>query len=185
MRVIAGEAKGHLLKWPKVPHIRPTSEIVREAIFSSLGSLPVDWSRILDLYAGTGALGIEALSRGGGGADFVEKNRRCCALIKDNLQATGFLQVAQVHCMEAIRAVEVLKGPYGLVFLDPPYEDRFRGRILGEIANSYLVDERSTIVVEHPCGWVPETEYGNFQIVRTIRHGDTRVSIFQFTRRGN
>lgn len=171
------------MKWPKVPHIRPTSDMVREAIFSSLDSLLVDWSRILDLYAGTGALGIETLSRGGGEADFVEKNPRCCSLIKENLRATGLLKRAQVHCMNAERAVEIMNGPYGLVFLDPPYRDTSRHEILGEIANSRVVDEKSTVVMEYPTRWAPETAYGNFQTVRTIRHGDTRVSIFQSTAR--
>ncbi len=185
MRVIAGESKGHPLKWPKTPHIRPTSEIVREAIFSSLGSLVVDWSRILDLYAGTGALGIEALSRGGGEVDFVEKDRRCCAFIKSNLRATGLLQRAQVYCVDAGRAIDVLEGLYGLILLDPPYEDPYRDRMMRELVNSHLVSEESTVVIEHPSKCTPEGEYGNFQIVRTIRHGDTRVSIFQFTRREN
>ncbi|MFP3976083.1 MAG: 16S rRNA (guanine(966)-N(2))-methyltransferase RsmD [Dehalococcoidia bacterium] len=185
MRVIAGESKGHPLKWPKVPHIRPTSERVREAIFSSLETLLVDWSRTVDLYAGTGALGIEALSRGGGNADFVEKNPRCCSLIKDNLRATGLIQRAQVHCLDAVRALAILEGPYNLVLLDPPYEDFSRDKILEEIVNSRLVDEKSVIVMEHSSRWAPETAYGHFQTVRTIRHGDTRVSIFRCTRREN
>ena len=108
MRVIAGKAKGHGLKSLRGSGIRPTSDMIRGAIFSMLESVATDWSRVLDLYAGTGALGIEALSRGAEWADFVEKNPRLCALIKENLERTGFTPQGNVYCVSAAKALLIL-----------------------------------------------------------------------------
>jgi len=84
MRIIAGKAKGQFIKSPKGVYIRPTSDLIRGALFSILESMAADWSCVLDLYAGTGSMGLEALSRGAGWADFVEQNPRCYAVIKHN-----------------------------------------------------------------------------------------------------
>src|SRR4030042_6735847 len=123
MRVIAGKAKGHHLKAPKGSLIRPTSDLVRGAIFAILDSVATNWSRVLDLYAGTGALGIEALSRGAGWADFVEREVRCCNVIKENLEQTKLSESAHVYCCTVRKALSFLKEFYGIVLLDPPYND--------------------------------------------------------------
>ncbi|MEE9400935.1 MAG: RsmD family RNA methyltransferase, partial [Dehalococcoidia bacterium] len=123
MRVIAGKAKGHSLKSLRGSAIRPTSDLIRGAIFSMLETVATDWSRVLDLYAGTGALGIEALSRGAEWADFVEKKPRLCALIKENLESTGFAAQGAVYCVSAAKALSILDGEYGILFMDPPYAD--------------------------------------------------------------
>ncbi|MCL0089708.1 RsmD family RNA methyltransferase [Dehalococcoidia bacterium] len=123
MRVIAGKAKGHSLRWPKDPHIRPTVDLVRGAIFSALESLSVDWSHALDLYAGSGALGIEALSRGAEEVDFVERNHNCCSIIKENLKHTRLAERSRVYRMEARKALRTLEKQYTLIFLDPPYDE--------------------------------------------------------------
>src|SRR3972149_32442 len=96
---------------------------MRGAIFSSLDSLEADMARVLDLYAGTGALGIEALSRGAAWCDFVECDRSACELIRENLRLTGFEDRARVYRLTAERALEDLEGPYTLVLADPPYDD--------------------------------------------------------------
>ncbi len=88
MRVIAGRAKGHQLKVPKGTGTRPATDLVRGAIFSILETTTSNWSRVLDLFAGSGALGIEALSRGAGWVDFVEREPRCCSIIRENLEKT-------------------------------------------------------------------------------------------------
>ncbi len=202
MRVIAGQAKGHPLKRPKGSHIRPTVDLVRGAIFSALESLAVDWSHALDLYAGSGALGIEALSRGAEGVDFVERNPRCCSIIKENLKHTGLqsqesrvksresgggglrtpdsrpLTRSKVYRMEARKALRTLKKRYTLIFLDPPYSDR--STILAEVADSGIVGRETTIVMEHSQKLSPEETCGKFQMIRRLRHGDTCISIYQF-----
>jgi len=179
MRVIAGKAKGHSLKCPKEPHIRPTADMIRGAIFSALESLPIDWTPTLDLYAGTGALGIEALSRGAEEADFVEQNPKCCSVIKENLEHTGFTDKARVYRLEAHKAIRKLQKQYGLIFMDPPYYDRSCQTIMKDMANSDLVGSQSTIVMEHSQRTNPESSYGGFQMTKRLHHGDTCVSIFQ------
>src|SRR4030043_1701035 len=106
MRVIAGRAKGHRLAGPPSRATRPTSDLVRGAIFSALASLGADLSRVLDLYAGSGALGIEALSRGASWCDFVDRDRAACATIRQNLTLAGFQERARVLCLPVERALE-------------------------------------------------------------------------------
>lgn len=181
MRVIAGAAKGHPLKRAKNPRTRPTSNIVRKAIFSTLESRAPDWCRVLDLYAGTGALGIEALSRGAGWADFVERSPKCCAIIKENLERTGFAEKAKVYCSDAKKALYFLSGGYGIILLDPPYSDSSLDLILNKLASSTLVTEETSIVVEHSRRLALEGRYGDFQKTRNLRHGDTCISVYQFS----
>ena len=117
MRVIAGSVKGRRLKGPadrsrrdKALVTRPSSDLVRESLFSTLDAMGADFSRVLDLYAGSGALGIEALSRGGGTCDFVEWQNAACRLIAENLRLTGFESQANVLCMAVEKALGKLGG---------------------------------------------------------------------------
>jgi 16S rRNA (guanine966-N2)-methyltransferase len=179
MRVIAGEAKGLRLKRPAVRHLRPTSDLVRGAIFDILGSLEVDAGRVLDLYAGSGALGIEALSRGALWCDFVDQDRSACGIIRENLALAGFQERGRVHCLPAEKALDRLEGPYGLVLMDPPYEDEGAVAVVTRLADSSLVGAGSTLVLEHPWRCLPTDQWGSFTLVSRKRHGDTGVSIYQ------
>ncbi len=179
MRVIAGKSKGLSLKYPKGPQIRPTADMVREAIFSALESASTDWTRILDLYAGTGALGIEALSRGAEEADFVEKNPKCCAAIRENLENTGFTHKSNVYRLDVSKALRTLNKRYSLIFLDPPYADKSATDTLANITGSNLVENQTTIVMEHSERLKPEENYGAFRMTNKLHHGDTCVSIFR------
>ena len=145
-----------------------------------LESTATDWSRVLDLYAGTGALGIEALSRGADWTDFVEKNPRLCTLIKDNLKHTGFAEQGTIYCMSADKALSVLEGAYGILFLDPPYADPSIATTTEELSLSSLVGEDSTIVVEHSRRTPMKERYGDFQQIKNLRHGDSCVSVYQY-----
>ena len=182
MRVIAGKAKGHRLKSLRSAHLRPTSDLVRGAIFSALESLATDWFRVLDLYAGTGALGIEALSRGAGWGDFVDQDPRCCTVIEENLERTKLTQQAHVCCSPVKRALSFLSGNFGLIFLDPPYSDPSTPLILERLASSSLVSKGTTIVIEHSRRLPLKAAYGHLCLVKNLDHGDTSVSIYQFTR---
>ena len=179
MRVIAGEAKGLRLKRPAVRHLRPTSDLVRGAIFDILVSLGADISRVLDLYAGSGALGIEALSRGAHWCDFVEQDRAACAIIRENLGLVGFQERARVYCLLVEKALDRLEGPYDLVLMDPPYEDESAGAVMARLAGSSLVGPGSTLVVEHSWRRLSADQWGVFNLVSRKRHGDTGVSIYQ------
>ena len=180
MRVIAGKAKGYRLKSPRGLSIRPTSDLVREAIFSMLESVAIDWSRVLDLYAGTGALGIEALSRGAEWTDFVEKEPKLCSLIKDNLGSTGFADQGAVYCISIAKAFSILHGEYGILLMDPPYADSSITAIAEKLACSHLVGKESTLVIEHSRRMPLKEEYGDFCQVRSLRHGDSCVSVYQY-----
>lgn len=180
MRVIAGKAKGHRLKSIRGLGIRPTSDMLRGAIFSMLESVATDWSRVIDLYAGTGSLGIEALSRGAGRADFVERSRRLCALIKRNLEQTGLAKQGTVYCMSAAKALSVMEEEYGILLLDPPYDDVSIGNMTGRLVSSPLVGQESTIVVEHSRRMPLNEQYGDFRLMRNLRHGDSCVSVYQY-----
>ena len=179
MRVIAGKAKGLRLKRPAVRHLRPTSDLVRGAIFDILASLRADWTRVLDLYAGSGALGIEALSRGAHWCDFVEQDRAACATIRENLALARFQERGRVHCLPVEKALDRLEGPYDLVLMDPPYEGEGAVAVVDLLAESPLVGPGSTLVVEHPWRRLPADQWGSFALVSRKRHGDTGVSIYQ------
>ncbi len=178
MRVIAGAAKGHPLRAPKGQDTRPTSDKVRGAIFSMLASMGVEApARVLDLYAGTGALAIEALSRGAEHADLVEVSPGACAAIRDNLQRTRLAERARVLPARVERALERLEGPYDLVFLDPPYAAGVPG-VLAELAARGLVDANAVVVYEHSRRTTPPATIGSLRLYQTRCHGDTCVTIY-------
>src|SRR3990172_13115413 len=186
MRVIAVSARGRRLKSPPVrtrsasaAAVRPSSDLMRGAIFSALASLDVDMSRVLDLYAGSGALGIEALSRGAGSCDFVERDSSACAVIKENLAVTGFAGQGKVVCAPVAPALPRLQGTYTLLLADPPYEDREAAAVLVQVAASALVGEGAVLVLEHSAREEPRGELGRLSLVSVRRHGDSAVSIYR------
>ena len=179
MRVIAGKAKGHRLKSPPGSRTRPTSDMVREAIFDLLRGVIGEGCRVLDLYAGTGALGIEGLSRGAEWADFVEQAPGLCALIRENLRLTGFSEKARVYCLKVETALKVLRESYGVIFLDPPYGDSSLGTVMEKLALSPLVGTETTVVVEHSPRQGLEPVYAQLHRVMSRRHGDSMISIYR------
>ena len=179
MRVIAGRAKGHRLTGPPSRGTRPTSDLVRGAVFSALESMGADLTRVLDLYAGSGALGVEALSRGAEWCDFVEKDGRACASIRENLAKTGFEERAKAHRGPAERVLQRLNGLYTLVLADPPYAHEATPT-LDRLAESGLSEAGSTIlVVEHSSREEGPDLLGGLSQVKTLRHGDSAVSIYR------
>jgi 16S rRNA (guanine966-N2)-methyltransferase len=179
MRVIAGEAKGHQLKVPRTEVVRPATDLVRGAIFSILESMANDWSRVLDLYSGSGAMGIEALSRGAGWADFVDRQPRCCDIIKKNLASTKLAGKAHVYCCNVAKAVSFLKGEYGIIIMDPPYANTVIGDVINNVANSGLVGKKTVVIVTHSPHLTLNTAYGVLNMVKEHRHGDSCISIYK------
>ena len=182
MRVIAGSAKGRHLKGPPRKGdrsaARPSSDMVRGALFSALDALDADLSRVLDLYAGTGALGIEALSRGAAWCDFVERDRGMTEVIRENLCLTGFEAQSKVYPVPAERALKQLSEPYTLVLADPPYADSAAFGVLETLAASPLACDDTIIVLEHSARDEPAGDLGRFCLTRVLRHGDSAVSIY-------
>lgn len=180
MRVIAGSAKGRQLKGPRGDRsgARPSSDLVRGALFNALEAMGADFSSVLDLYAGTGALGIEALSRGADTCDFVERDRSMAEVIRQNLEITGFAGRASVYQVAVERALERLGGRYTLVVADPPYGDSDALGVLERVARSALVGEDAVVVYEHGAKDEPRGALGPFSLAKQLRHGDSVVSIY-------
>src|SRR2546422_5249533 len=122
MRVIGGEARGRPLKGPPRSGVLPTSDLVREAIFAILTAHDCDLTAVLDLYSGTGALGVEALSWGAERCDFVEADAKACEVVRENVRRVDAADRAKVFCLPVAKAPSRLRGPYTLVVADPPYE---------------------------------------------------------------
>ena len=179
MRVIAGTAKGHYLKFPKGAPTRPATELVRGAIFSILENMPGDWERVLDLFSGSGAMGIEALSRGAGWVDFVDRDQRCCAIIKENLEATKLADKAHVYCTNVAKALSFLDKEYDIILMDPPYADTSIGSIIEQVASSKLVGPATTVVVTHSPHLNLNTSYATLNQIKEHRHGDSFIAIYQ------
>ncbi|MEA2363251.1 MAG: rRNA (guanine966-N2)-methyltransferase [Thermoleophilaceae bacterium] len=170
MRVVAGTFKGRRLEAPRGTRTRPTADRVREALFSILGD--VEGARVLDLYAGSGALGIEALSRGAGSAVFVERDARAAAAIERNLASLGVN--ARVARQDALRFLTRADGPFDLVFCDPPYDSA--SRLAGPLAERLpaLIAEHARIVTESDKRNPLELP---LPLLTERTYGDTRIAI--------
>ena len=179
MRVIAGKVKGIKLKTPRRHLVRPTSSLVKQAIFSILENSNTRQGEILDLYAGSGALGIEALSRRAEWVDFVDQSKKCCDIIKYNLEKSGLLNKAHVYCCRVRKAIAFLSKSYDIIFMDPPYSDPSMNNLLIDLANSKLVGENSTIVVCHANRFPLDSDYDGLHLFKQRRYGDTFISIYQ------
>ncbi len=149
MRVIAGTARSLPLKTIEGRETRPTTDRIKETLFNMLSPFLAN-CRFLDIFSGSGAIGIEALSRGAESCVFIEKNRRAVQCIKENLEFTHLGEKAVVLNRDAKSALSALESgkPYSVVFMDPPYESDFEDELLTYLASSGLIDAESLIVVE-------------------------------------
>ncbi len=185
MRVIGGTARGHRLKAPRGMRTRPMADKIREALFSMLEALGVRPRRVVDLYAGSGAIGIEALSRGAEWVDFVERSPAACAVIRENLEHTGFRDRAAVHCTTV--ASFLARGgkdrdPYDFIIMDPPYADPQILEVIGAIARWPAAADGAILVIGHsPRVALPETLDG-LERLRDRCHGDSCVAIYRLHR---
>ena len=178
MRVITGDAKGRKLKGPLSTTTRPMQDKIKEALFSALSSLELDVYRVLDLYAGTGSIGIEALSRGAEWADFVDQQRQACDVIRWNLAHTGFEHRSAVHQMSVTTFLGRAGKPYDLVVLDPPYADSGIASILELMGQSQLVKSGTILALGHWPKFDSAPEPENLQLVTRRCHGDSCYSIY-------
>jgi len=179
MRITGGSAKGQIIKSPQSAAVRPTTDKVREAVFSMLGALANNWDRALDLFAGSGALGIEALSRDVGWVDFVDQNSKCCQVIKQNLVKTGFIDKAHVYCCPVMKALGFLEHTYDMVFVDPPYADNSLSTLIPVLARSDFVSTNTVVLVSHASRNSLDHQYGSLSMIKEKRYGDTGISIYQ------
>ncbi|MFC1967660.1 16S rRNA (guanine(966)-N(2))-methyltransferase RsmD [Chloroflexota bacterium] len=179
MRVIAGTAKGHHIKHPKMATTRPATDLVRGAIFSILANITDDWARVLDLFSGSGALGIEALSRGAGWVDFVEREPQCCGIIKQNLEKTKLADKARIYCCSVEKALSFFNKEYSIILMDPPYADSSIGNLIEQLANSSLVGTDTIMVVTHSPRLTLESSYSALSLIKEHRHGDSCIALYE------
>lgn len=182
LRISGGTARGLQLRVPQGHRIRPTTERVRSALFSMLQPLPLEQARVLDLYAGTGALGIEALSRGALWADFVEQDPFQCMLLKENLRLAGFAQRSRVYRGRVERLLGVLAppAPYALVLLDPPYEYPEAPAVMARLGRGEAppLSDHAVVCLEHSAQRAAEPHYGRLHLWKSRRHGDTGIALY-------
>jgi len=178
LRVIGGSHRGRTLKGPP-RGVRPTADRVREALFEILAAHGASLDRVLDLYSGTGALGIEALSRGAGHCDFVEADAKACELIRENLARTSLGGKAKVWHLSVSRALPRLSGTYTLVVADPPYEYDRAEQELTELIEGGLLDPNGMLAVEHSKRrpW-PERLAGRERLL-SRRYGDSSLTVYR------
>ncbi len=181
MRVISGSAKGRILKAVPGRGTRPTTDKVKEAIFSMIGPY-FEGGTVLDLFAGTGALAIESLSRGADKAVLVDLEAKSIAVIKQNLRQIGFEDRAEVYRSDAARALKALNKrqlAFDLVFLDPPYRNTGMEEMIRLLDQYELLHPGAWIVVEHDAEHTyPETVERTSRNRRTV-YGETALSIYR------
>ena len=178
MRVIAGLAKGHQLFSPEGEDTRPTLDRVKESVFSILYHY-LNGAVVLDLFAGTGGLGIEALSRGASYADFVDNNKKAYDCIIRNLRKTRLEEKAKVHFTAFEKFLKATNKKYDIVFLDPPYNKGVEDKVFAEV--SRVINEGSVIVLEteYVAG-----DYDGFEIIRQAKYGRVYITLYRQTENG-
>jgi 16S rRNA (guanine966-N2)-methyltransferase len=194
MRVISGTARGRQLR--AAPETRPTADLIKGAMFSILEALAYKrgfepdeetgdfaaaraWPRVVDLFAGSGGLGIEALSRGAQFAEFVEQDRETVRILTANLRSTGLDDRARVQQSPVSIALRSLRGPVDLVFADPPYTDHSALRDLVEgLSREELLIPTSVVVLEHAREFKPPESVGPLPLASSRRHGRSHISLY-------
>jgi len=179
MRVVGGEVRGRRLKAPPSDRIRPTSDRIRETIFDLLGPGSAK-GNVLDLFAGTGALGLEALSRGFDAAVFVEQDRIALGIIRENLSRCGYEGRARVEEKGVQQFMKVLDAaaPFSLVLLDPPYKQQMVQKTLERLAGPGWMSEDGRIVCEAEGELELPDRVERFERTKHKRYGDTSVHVY-------
>ena len=178
MRVITGTARGRRLKEPVGLETRPTADRVKEAIFSSI-QFEVEGRKVLDLFGGTGQMGIEALSRGAAHCTFVDLQKQAVAIIRENVNSTGFADQSAVIQGDALAYLSRCREKFDLIFLDPPYESGLLEKAMELITTIDIVSENGIIVCENgsKSGWPMVEE--PYRMQKEYRYGKIRTALYR------
>jgi len=180
MRIIAGEARGRVLEAPKGQGTRPTSDRVRESIFNILGQY-FDGGRVLDLYAGSGAMGLETISRGAAQAVLVEEDRTAAALCAKNAAALGWgerVEVIRGDVLQTLRGLAARQERFDLIFADPPYQTG-PGRALELLGTLEILAPGGRVVAEHHFRSPPDESYPGLLRTDLRKFGEPAVSFYE------
>lgn len=171
MRVISGKFKGKVLKELKFDHIRPTADKVKQALFTKL-QFEIEGKRVLDLFCGTGGLGIEAISRGASEVVFVDKNAKSVSLTRENLKAIGSNE--KVYLNDYASALMKVKGKFDIILIDPPYKSGYYENAVKIIFERDLLNAGGTIVCEHALE--DKFDFSDFEIYDEKRYGTVMLT---------
>lgn len=178
MRIISGELRGRRLTTPKDDRVRPTTDKVKEAIFNIIQQY-MDDSVVIDMFAGTGNLGLEAISRGARKAYFVDKDRRSIALVRDNVNYCKVGERAVILCYDYAAAVSRIHEKADIIFLDPPYGDGLYEDCVEKIVENDLLAPGGIIVAEHSAMEMLPEELSGLPMIKCRKYGKICVSIYE------
>lgn len=178
MRVITGKARGVQLKTPEGLQTRPTTDRVKEACFSII-NFDIPGAKVLDLFGGTGQLGIEALSRGAVSAVFVDAGEPACRLIRENLRRAKFEKEGRVIRSDYLDYLKRCREQYNIIFLDPPYAEVFLENALKRITEIDILQSGGIIVTERPLGKELPWEFEGYTRSKDYKYGKTILAIYR------
>lgn len=178
MRVITGKARGVQLKTPEGMLTRPTTDRVKEALFSII-HFEIPGAKVLDLFGGTGQLGIEALSRGAKSAVFVDAQENACKLIRENLKRTKLEQDGRVVRGDYLQYLDRCREKFDIILLDPPYAEVFLENALKRITEIDILESDGIIVTERPLGKELPWEFEGFSRSKDYKYGSTLLTIYR------
>ncbi len=178
MRVISGKARGISLKAPDGMQTRPTADRVKEALFSII-QFDVPGTRVLDLFGGTGQLGIEALSRGAQYAVFVDAREESCRVIRENIRKTGFAEQTSVVRSDYMQYLQRCREKFDIIFLDPPYAEVFLENALNCISEIDILQSGGIIIAERPVGKELSMDLSGYTRSKDYKYGNTLLTLFR------
>lgn len=178
MRVISGTARGIVLKTPTGMETRPTADRVKEAMFSIL-QFELPCAKVLDLFGGTGQLGIEALSRGASEAVFVDQREEACKLIRENLTKTGFVNQSSVIRSDYATYLKQCGKKFNIILLDPPYAEVFLENSLKIITEIDILQSGGIIVAERPVDKTLNADFEGYDRSKDYKYGNTILTLFR------
>ena len=180
MRIIGGIAHGRRLRTLRGEKIRPTADRVREALFNILGE-KVSGCRFLDLFAGSGSVGIEALSRGAAEAVFVEQDTQARRILQHNLEPLGWEDKVRIYPQHILSALEIMarhEEQFEIIFADPPYYERWPQKLLPKLKGEKLLAPGGWFIIEHSVKEIIPLRKGQWWQIRTEKYGDTVLSFY-------
>lgn len=174
MRVITGTARGMKLEAPYGLDVRPTSDKIKEAVFSAV-QFDLDGANVLDLFAGSGQLGIEALSRGAKSAVFTDRSKKAVSTVIKNLEKTGFSAVSKVHFTDGLQYLRTHDEIFGIAFIDPPYGKN----LIVPVLEALKLESGGKAVCEHEADVELPRAVGGLTLEKEYKYGNTRISVYR------
>ena len=182
LRIIGGTIRGRLIKVPRSSKIRPTSDKVRESIFNIIPPDVVNGSTFMDLFAGCGAVGIEALSRGAGHVTFTESDYRHARIIRENLECCGFKESSEVFCSDVLLMLDKIllhNRLYNIIFVDPPYNYPKFKILLPKIITNVKISDYGFMIVEHSSKVKLPEKIDDMALYGNYVYGDTALTVYR------